>query len=170
MQNWKKYSNYRKQENVDGSITFIITVDGEDVEVSEAVYKEYAAYSRKMKYMEFDFKNDRVVQGKDGKAIRDANGSTAMQSEREVSLDKLIDENWDFPSAELSAEEAVIKYLEVESLYICLDLLDAHEQELIQALFFDGLTEREYAVKIGVVQKTINNRKRKVLEKLKKLL
>ena len=50
MQNWQKDRNYRKYENADGSFRFVITVDGEDVEVGEELYKEYAASGRKMEY------------------------------------------------------------------------------------------------------------------------
>jgi len=169
MQNWQKSRSYRKYENADGSFTYTVTVDGENVEVSAEVYRAYAVAERKMEYMERDLKRDRVLQDADGKAVKDENGRPVELPEREVSLEKLVDEDWDYPSSEPSPEESVIGQLEISALYECLDLLEADERALIDALFFDGLTEREYAAKIGVTQKAVNKRKHKVLEKLKNL-
>lgn len=44
------------------------------------------------------------------------------------------------------------------------------EQELIQALFFRGLSERKWSEECGIPQKTINDRKQRILAKLKKML
>jgi len=46
MQNWHKYSNYRKRKNPDGSYTYTIIIDGEDVEVDKEIYTEYSAMAR----------------------------------------------------------------------------------------------------------------------------
>jgi len=167
MQNWRKNRNFRKIENADGSFTYIITEDGVKVEVSEEVYNAYAQSGYKMENMELGIKNDRVLQDVDGRAVRDEHGKPIILPEREISLDKLIGEDWDFPSAEPAPEEAVLKKLEVEALLHCLDLLDANERALIDALFFYGLTEQEYADLIGVTQKTVNNRKHRILGKMK---
>jgi RNA polymerase sigma factor (sigma-70 family) len=169
MKNWRKDRNFRKHENADGSFTYVVTVDGEDVEVSEAVYREYAAADRKMEYMELDLKRDRVLQDAHGRAVTDENGCPVILPEREVSLDKLVSEEWDYPSSAPSPEDEVIERLEISALYSCLDLLDAGERALIDALFFDGLTEREYSSKTGIPQKTINDRKQRILGKLKKI-
>jgi RNA polymerase sigma factor (sigma-70 family) len=82
-------------------------------------------------------------------------------------LDKLIGEDWDCPSSEPSPEDIVMERFEIETLYKCLDRLDADERALIDALFFDGLTEQEYADLICVTQKTVNNRKHRILSKMK---
>jgi len=169
MQTWKMHRSFRKYENPDGSFRYTITVDSEVVEVSEGIYSIYASTERKMEYMERDLKRDRVLQDAEGKVIKDANGLPVVLPEREVSLDKLVGEDWDYPSFEPSPEEAVIGQLEISTLYSCLDLLDSGERELISALFFEGLTEREYAGKLSITQKAVNKRKHKVLAKLKKL-
>jgi len=167
MKNWQEYINYRKNENADGSFTYIITVDNEDIEVSAEVYKAYAEGDRKMRYMELDLKHDRVLQNADGRTVFDENGCPVILPEREVSLDKLIGEDWDFPSMVSSPEDSVINRLDAEALHRGLDLLNADERALIDALFFDGLTEQEYADLIGVTQKTVNNRKHRILGKMK---
>ena len=170
MKNWQKDRTYRKQENVDGSYTYIITVDGEDVEVSKEIYKAHSSSERKMEYMEFDLKRNRVLHDTDGKTVLDDNGFPIVLPEREISLDKLVAEDWDFLTSEPSPEDAVIRQLEIKDLYNSLDSLNTDERQLIDALFFEGLTEREYSVKTGIAQKTINDRKHRILGRLKKLL
>ena len=170
MKNWQKVRNYRKHKNADGTVNYVITADGADVDVSADEYIDYSRIGRKMEYMECDLKRNRSAQDEKGRAVVDGNGLSVELPEREVSLEKLISEGWDFPSSEPPPEDAVIKKLEIEALHNCIDTLNADERALIDALFFDGLTERGYSQKTGIAQKTINDRKHKVLKKLKKLL
>ena len=44
------------------------------------------------------------------------------------------------------------------------------EQELIRKLFYEGLTEREYAAEKGIYHNAVHKKKLRILEKLKKLL
>lgn len=171
MEKWQTYHNYRKYPKDDGTFRYVITVDGEDVEVSEAVYREYASSARKMKYMECDLKRDRVLQDTTtGRAILDENEQPVLLPEREVSLEKLMDEDWDYPSDEPQPEEVVMHSLDNEALRWCLGQLDEQELALISALFFEGLTEKEYAGKIAVKQQSINERKQRILRKMKNIL
>ena len=170
MQNWQKNRTYRKYKNEDGTFTYIIMVDGVKVEVDEEIYKEYAKFERQMEYIELDLKRDRVLQDSDGKVVLDENGLPVILSEREISLEKLMDEDWDFQSSESLPEEAVIEAFEFEMLYACLDLLDEDERELINALFFEHLTERQYAEKLGLSKTALHARKVKALKNLKILM
>lgn len=78
-------------------------------------------------------------------------------------LDFIADESAD-------VAETVIHAVMVDRLKAALPLLSDSEQELIKALFFDGLSEREIAERNGVSQSAINYRKRKILAKLRKLI
>ena len=169
MTNWKKTRNYRKHENSDGSFTYTILVNGKAVEVGEDVYTAFATTERKMEYMELDLKRDRVLQDADGRVVRDEHGHPITLPEREMSLDKLLADDWDYQSPEPLTEEAVIGQMEVDTLRHFITMLEADEQALITALFYDGMTEREYAAVLGITQKAVNKRKFKVLGKLKKL-
>jgi RNA polymerase sigma factor (sigma-70 family) len=168
MKNWQKNRNYRKHKNADGSFTYTVSVGDAKVEVSEDVYREYATTERKMEYMELDLKRDRVLQDADGRAVLDGNGQPVVLPEREVSLDMLIDEDWDYPSSAPSPEDIVVGRLEIEALHACLDMLDADDRALVGALFFDGLTEREYAETLGISKTALHARKGRVLAKIKK--
>ena len=170
MQNWRSYNNYRKRKNPDGTVTCFVTIDGKDIAVSKELYKEYAETGRRIRYMELDLKYDRVLQDADGKTVRDENGQAIVLPEREVSLDKLVDEGWDFPSSAPSAESVVVERFDMRTFYDLLDLLSPKDRALIQALFFENITEREYSQKTGLPQKTINDRKHRILGKLKNFL
>ena len=52
----------------------------------------------------------------------------------------------------------------------CQPMLPAQDMELIQALYFECLTEREYAQRIGISQKGVNKRRQKVLDKLRAMM
>lgn len=170
MANWQTSRNYRKHKNTGGTFTYTIMVDGEKVEVIREVYTTYAQSERQLEYIELDLKRDRVLQDANGKASLDGNGLPIILPEREVSLDKLMADDWDFPSSAPPPEEVVLKQIEIMELHQCLDLLDAEERMLIDALFFEGLTEREYSQRSGIPQKTINDRKNRILKKLYQLL
>lgn len=73
-------------------------------------------------------------------------------------------------SGEEDIAEAVARKIMVDKLNRCLPLLEKTEQELIRALYFEEMSERQFSVFSGIPQKTINNRKKKILLKLKKLL
>ena len=67
-------------------------------------------------------------------------------------------------------EKAVIHAVMLDRLKTALPLLSDSEQALIQAIFFDGLTEREVGFRLGMTQSVINKRKAKILAKLRKII
>lgn len=66
--------------------------------------------------------------------------------------------------------DTVARLLLVDKLRLVISMLSSEEQELIQALFFRGLSERKWSNECGIPQKTINDRKQRILAKLKKML
>ena len=150
---------------------YVIDVD-KFVEVSEVVYKEYTSFARKMKNMELDLKRNRTLQNAKGKPVLDEHELPITLPEREISLDKLMEEGWDFPSSATSTEDIVLglENAEVEELHHCIALLDDDEQDLIQALFFDGKSEQEYADMLGVTRQAVNKKKLRILKKLRELM
>ena len=67
-------------------------------------------------------------------------------------------------------EETVAHRMILNKLRASLTLLSKDEQELLNAIFFRGLSEREWSSILGISQSTVNYRKRKILTKLRKLL
>lgn len=64
-------------------------------------------------------------------------------------------------------EERRENYIKQERLKATMDSLDKEERQLLQALFFDGFSTREYAECSGVSQRTIIKRRDRILKKLK---
>lgn len=66
--------------------------------------------------------------------------------------------------------ELLLKSMMIEKLHSALELLNKADRELIDALFFQEMTERTYAEKKGVYRNAIHKRKQRILENLKNLL
>ena len=81
----------------------------------------------------------------------------------ENSLDFIADEAEDIA-------ETVVNMVMVDRLKAALPLLSDSEQALIRSIFFDGLTEREAGLRLGLTQSVVNKRKTRILEKLKKTI
>lgn len=73
---------------------------------------------------------------------------------------------------DMDVEYEVMKKLELEELRRALKTLSQEEMMIIHALFFseNPMSEREYAEVTGIPQKTLNDRKNKILKKIKKLI
>ena len=70
----------------------------------------------------------------------------------------------------LDIAETVVNAVMVDRLKAALPLLSDSEQELIQAIFFDGLSEREVGARLGITQSVVNKRKARILIKLRKII
>jgi len=130
------------------------------VHINDEVLSVLKKSDRKMEYQEYDLKVERPVKDADGIVI-------ALLPAREDSLERLLESEMQFVSGGYSLEELIEAREEVDELYRCLDLLNADERALIDALFFDGLTEREYADRIGRSQPSVHERKRRILAKIR---
>lgn len=130
---------------------------------SEEVIAILKQSERSLQYLEYDLKVERFV-------LDETKQVAFFIPSREDSLERLIDADAQFVDKETNVEEMAIKVVMVGQLKERLELLSADELEIIHALFYQGLTEREYAKNVGIPQKTINDRKARILRKLKKLL
>jgi len=71
-------------------------------------------------------------------------------------------------SKDMLVNEALEDKLLLEILIEALDELTDDERKLIDELFFNNKSERRLSKESGIAQKTINNRKRAILRKLRK--
>lgn len=121
------------------------------MEVTEEQYKEFYRQKRRQKYIDersaenSDFSYDMLT-------TDDFNGE-----------DILVDDSE-------SLDEQVIRKIMTDKLRGALRLLSEDEQELIYGLFYENLSEREYASQKGVYHNAIHNKKIRILKKLKKFL
>ena len=132
------------------------------VEIAPDVLRVLTGSDRKMKYCEFDLKTERKRKDKRTEAV-------TVSPAKEDSLERL-EESQHYLSAEASLEQDLIERDELERLRSSLKRLEPKERELVQALFFEQKTERQYAKSLGISQKAVNKRWHKVRLKIKKLM
>lgn len=93
---------------------------------------------------------------------------------RDVSMDAVLADDFRGEDSLKDPAQDVVEQVErilmTDKLRKCLPLLAEEEQELLHALFYQRKSEREWSAETGIPQKTINDRKRRILGKLKKFL
>ena len=129
-----------------------IKVQGQLVPVSEEVYVTYYRMKRRETYLE----------------ERDTANGVFYYSSMDTTETTGEDGVPDLVSP--LVEDLVVDKLIAEKLHRCLDQLTGAEQELIFTLFFQNKSEHELSRETGIAQKTIHNRKVRILAQLKKLM
>lgn len=141
-----------------------IIIDGKLVEVSNDVYRIYQKGENRIKYFQYNLKNNKHIYDKNG---------TYIYSKlcKEESLERMIERKQiQLYDNKQDVEDIVEHRLKVEKLHKAITKLIEEEQKLIQALFFEDKTEREYAKEIKISQPAVHKQKIKILNKIKILL
>lgn len=140
---------------------FYLYIDGQPVEVSEEVYREYKRAEEKERYF--------MRRLKKGRFVVDAEGQTVDYiPSREASYEQLMEADWKFSAPGESMDDMMIKAQLLETLDKALCSLTVEERELIQEIFYLEKSEREVSTAYHLTQAAIHKRKKKILEKLKK--
>lgn len=100
---------------------------------------------------------------------RDAQENEYIPS-RELSYEQFVEQDWQFFTLDISAEDIMVRAAMVEKLQSILHSPSAEKMALVEELFYLKKTEGEAAKLFAVSQNTIHYRKNKVLEKLRKLI
>lgn len=130
-----------------------IGIHGMIFEAEEKLYREFYSYNRRVMYVEKAAKEENI------KIL----SYDALSPEKLDSEAFLVDIESDF------IEDVELKIMS-EQLHRYIDMLTPQEKELVQAIYFQGLTERDFAEIEGVTQNAIHKRKTRILAKLKKFL
>ena len=150
MKKWQEERNYRRVRSEGGEvIANIITVDDMDVEVPEDVYLAYAQADRRERY------------------ITEEQSSGKLLSLEQMEEDALLP---DYVAETEALEREELRNLAEQKQILLLALLSLKDtdRELINALFFDGASTREYAQRMGVSQRAVIKRRDRILRDLKK--
>lgn len=153
-------------DNQQTTIQRTIEIDGQQIPVSEEVYRAYkrplwAEHKRKERE----------------KRCRDENGNRCTKSCKDcpklhegriLSLEKFADDGYDIPSP-VDVAEIVAGQILLEQLSAALDELYP-ENRKIADLFSAGKSEREIAAEVGLSQKGVNKRKIKIFAWLRESL
>jgi|BioPla2DNA2_1021312.scaffolds.fasta_scaffold01706_5 DNA-directed RNA polymerase specialized sigma24 family protein len=129
---------------------YAIVVKKERVEVTEEIYKNYYRLVERERYL--------------NKLAERKHISIEACQEKGVQVEYIISHT------EESIEDSVIRQEMLDKLALCVKMLPEQELLLIRALFFQGKSERQLSSETGVPLMTLNDRKRRILKKLKKLL
>ena len=141
---------------------YYIGINGQSVEVSRELYEVYYKGQRKEKYFTEDLKRGHTK-------INHNTGETIVVPSREDSYERLIEAEKQFIDGIESVEDIVIRMIMLEKLKKVLTKLNDEEMKIIHALFYQEISEAELAKQLGIARTTLQSRKYKILEKLKKL-
>lgn len=156
MKKWQEKRNYQRFKDENGNvIANAITVDGEIVEVTDAVYQVYAQADRRERYITEEVEPGMILSL--DKLLEDEVPLETLGVELEDSAESLV----------LEREQSGMISQQRGILYSALDSLDQSERQLIEALFFERVSIREYSRRIGVTHRAIIKRRDHVLKKLK---
>lgn len=135
---------------MEGSRKYTIIVNRQRIEVSEDVYRAYHKEREAERYQ------DKIIR------------------QHEMSLEGFRDKgvNVEYLIARLQPDIAdKIIYEELlNALYYALKSLPEDERSLIKELFFSHQSERKLAKELGIPRMTLNDKKRRILKKLKNIL
>lgn len=145
------YKEFCEKQNTEFKDKFFISLHGMLMEVDEAYYTEFYREQRREKYL-----RERAIEKGD---VYYNSLDTEDFCGEEILIDP--DEN---------VEEQVMDKLMAEHIRYIVSLLPSDERELIEALFFNGYSERQWSKISGIPQRTICYRKNIILQKLKKIL
>lgn len=129
---------------------YAIVIKKERVEVTEEVYKNYYRLMERERYL------DKLAEKK--------HVSIEACQENGIQVEYIISRTAD------SIEDSIIRQEMLDKLAQCLKMLPEQERMLIHTLFFQGKSERQLSSESGIPLMTLNDRKRRILQKLKKFL
>lgn len=156
MKKWQKDRNYKRIRDKNGNIVAnVIRVFDKGITVSDELFDMYSSMDRRARYIEDD-----------------------VPRKKELSLERLTEDgiHWEYfiSSYASNPEDKFLEREQKESdtkklhiLSIALKELPEIDRELIQALFYDELSTREYACRIGISQRAVIKRRDRILKTLK---
>ena len=96
-------------------------------------------------------------------------GEQLVLPSREDSYERLIEAEEQFAADAESVEDTAVRAVMLESLNKAIHTPTDEEKDIIYALFYQEVSETEFAKKLGIARTTLQSRKYKILEKLKKI-
>ena len=92
------------------------------------------------------------------------------ETRRHYSLEGKVYEGMDYAAEDSGLEALFAGPTDDERLRAAIQKLDPRQQAMIRAIYFEGVSVNDYAVRMGVTQSAISHRLQTVKKKLKKLL
>ena len=131
---------------------YMIKIQGNLIEVTEDVYYAYFRMERQERWQE-EKKQGHEVVSYDALDNGETVGAEAIQDMESPSMEEL----------------AIANELK-ERLHHVVAALPKAERELIQAIYFEGVSANDYANQVGLTHRGVNKQRKRILSKLKMLL
>lgn len=148
---------------------YLTGADGKDYEVSEEIFRAY-------KHSEW---NEKAQYKRERSVIRDKNSNKPdldkVEHIKVASFEAIVAGRGEHHLGETPdfAEELVNAIEEKDLLKLlgqALEILDESEREMVNHLYYENISQREYEKRYGVPRKTVAYRKNKILSKLKSFI
>lgn len=130
--------------------TYYLYVKGQKVEVSEEIYRAYVQPERKQRMREYRAKDKICVTSIEG------------LSEKGFEIE---DKSQNFETALIEAEEHAD---ELSKLRSAIEQLSERDRRVVQLYYFEGKTQQEIAVILGIAKSTMSELLPRILLRLKK--
>ena len=131
---------------------YMIKIQGNLIEVSEDVYYAYFRMERQERWQE-EKKQGHEVVSYDALDNGETVGAEAIQDMESPSMEDL----------------AIANELK-DRIHHVVAALPKAERELIQAIYFEGVSANDYANQVGLTHRGVNKQRKRILSKLKMLL
>jgi len=155
-----------KSDNQKSTKDYYLPIDGQEIPVSEEVYRAYkrpawAEHKRKER-------EKRCRDEKGHRCTKDCSQCDKQRAGSVLSLDRFAEEGYEIADS-VDIAELVAEKLLLEELAIALNELDPQNKRIAE-LYGEGLSEREIASQVGLSQKGVNKRKTKIFNQLRQCL
>ena len=147
------YTDFCRRRQADQSYMdkLFIPVQGCLLEVMREQYADFYKEKERWRYLQKLDANHKLLSLE---GFTDSEGNV---------IDFIVDEAVD-------VAETVVHAVMVDRLKAALPLLSDSEWVLVNAIFFEELSEREVGLRLGITQSVVNKRKAKILAKLRKII
>lgn len=135
-----------------GNTTYYLYVKGQKVEVSEEIYRAYVQPERKQRMRDYRAKDNVSVSSVEGLSEK---GFDIEDTSQNIEADLIAKEE--------SAEE-------LSKLHAAIEQLPERDRRVIQLYYFEGKTQQEIAVILGIAKSSMSELLPRILLRLKKFL
>ena len=131
---------------------YLIPINGKLIEVEREVYEIYYQMDRRARYIE-ERERDNGVVSYQAIETQGIDGEVGLKDPNEVLM-----------------EDSVITQEILAQLYRCIAALPRAERELILAIYYEGLSPKDYAERIGLTKRGVNGQRKRILAKMRDYL
>lgn len=149
----RNFPDHKSPENSNSSgetEIYLLPAGGKMVEVTKEQYYAFYKHKRREKYLE---ERDRAHN---------------LQHYSDLDTDEILGEEMFSYPEEIGVEEQVINKMLLDTLLQCVRELPEEDQIIIQTLFYQKKTEREYAEELGLAQSTVNYHRNRIIAAIRK--